>query len=263
MMTNFLIAVLLLVCDVACAKFQFSGRINTACGGRTGVSCQNGLECVLPFSCHGEKDCSGRCQSVGYGSAVSDGARSVQQSTTTSLLYKMTTYAKQDCSLVRCAQPSCRKDEVMVIQDDDCCPSCVKQLQQQQLKQQANDDVDVTWDKGYFANTGSACTTQTDCSDRDYCAREGCDDSKADGVCKPKPDWCADYIDYVCGCDGKTYNNGCQATVARINVAKQGECYPGHECGLGTQLEIYSASACKVKCPLCAWNEYKDICECY
>lgn len=50
---------------------------------------------------------------------------------------------------------------------------------------------------------------------------------KSNQVCvaKPKPDCiCTMQYEPVCGCDGKTYGNACEAAYASIRVVSKGEC---------------------------------------
>ncbi|MDP1631941.1 MAG: Kazal-type serine protease inhibitor family protein [Caulobacter sp.] len=44
------------------------------------------------------------------------------------------------------------------------------------------------------------------------------------GVCRKPPRLCTQQYDPVCGVDGKTYGNGCTASVAGVRVAHKGAC---------------------------------------
>ena len=75
------------------------------------------------------------------------------------------------------------------------------------------------------------CTSNDDCSVRNmYCRKEigECDDV---GTCQTKPDACYDLWDPVCGCDGVTYGNDCDAAAAGVSVDYKGECCSEEECG--------------------------------
>lgn len=53
------------------------------------------------------------------------------------------------------------------------------------------------------------------------------------GICVPKPRACPDMTNPVCGCDGNTYDNLCEAAAARTAIEHMGACAPSGECGNG------------------------------
>jgi len=65
------------------------------------------------------------------------------------------------------------------------------------------------------------------CGDNEFCKvpPEHCGAADVKGVCTPIPQGCPDVWEPVCGCDGVTYGNACEADMAGVSIRHRGECH--------------------------------------
>lgn len=64
----------------------------------------------------------------------------------------------------------------------------------------------------------------------DFAMDAACGATDAGGTCRRIPDACTEDVNPVCGCDGNTYTNACEAAASSVSVESDGECRTGHAC---------------------------------
>lgn len=81
---------------------------------------------------------------------------------------------------------------------------------------------------GGMGNEGDLCGTVAGlgCNEELFCKHEDatCEIADRGGQCQVIPQACPDNFDPVCGCDGQTYGNECEASAAGVSVDHVGAC---------------------------------------
>jgi cysteine-rich repeat protein len=102
-----------------------------------------------------------------------------------------------------------------------------------------------------------ACTTNGDCPAGSYCARpQG--PCEGEGACAARPEGCLAIVDQVCGCDGNTYGNPCEAAQAGVGVASVLAC--PRRCGTIVGIECPEGQFCDFPAGMCHAADLGGIC---
>ena len=97
------------------------------------------------------------------------------------------------------------------------------------------------------------CASLLDCLPNEYCQSTDGQCGVLPGVCTFVEQVCDTQYDPVCGCDGETYGNRCQASMHAVSVAHAGACPNACEtsCDCYAELGSMFCDDCPLLCPSC------------
>jgi hypothetical protein len=101
------------------------------------------------------------------------------------------------------------------------------------------------------------------CGERQFCDHDpnSCGVGGAEGTCRERPATCPRLYAPVCGCDQNTYPNSCQAAVAGVDVAYEGECAGVTRCGGGDGPTCAEAQYCDWEPNSCGRADEVGMCQ--
>jgi len=103
----------------------------------------------------------------------------------------------------------------------------------------------------------AGCFENAECADTEYCAKRP-GECRAAGECRRRPVPCPLFFQPVCGCDGNTYGNACEAGNAGVNVAHDGACE--QHCGTIAGLPCPDGSVCDLESGMCGTTDLGGVC---
>jgi len=106
---------------------------------------------------------------------------------------------------------------------------------------------------------------EEECGEGEFCKypiSASCGTDTEAGVCTPKPETCTLDDVPVCGCDGETYSNACEADAEGVSVASDGECdQPSKVCGGWTSEKCDEGEFCDYPNDSCAKADGVGVCK--
>jgi len=98
------------------------------------------------------------------------------------------------------------------------------------------------------------------CGAGEYCQLPPgtCGNSDPAGECAPVPQGCPDVWEPVCGCDGMTYGNACEAAANKVSIRSRGPCE--QICGGIAGVECEKGEFCKYPLRQCQVADLTGIC---
>lgn len=103
------------------------------------------------------------------------------------------------------------------------------------------------------------------CAENEFCKRAEGDCDSNEGVCTEITDICPAIFAPVCGCDGETYSNSCEASAASVSVASQGQCADpgageGEFCGGFAGVACQDGLYCMFETGICGQGDQSGEC---
>jgi len=119
-----------------------------------------------------------------------------------------------------------------------------------------------------------SCGLDSDCQPGDFCKQPvgGCINPTrinnrinsekrsvlVTGTCAPLPQNCSTQYDPVCGCNGKTYSNGCFADLEKMPIAYIDECNTTEECS--SDSDCATTELCQKDIGVCGDLDFVGLC---